>query len=385
MTPNHSLPGTIVAGQPSWQLSTSTVKAYVTQTGGHLGPVNFELEGRTVSPYALAPWAEEVTAADLPAILKVLRGDFFCLPFGGNDEAFQGEQHPAHGETANSKWHFESLETDGPTRLNLSLETTVRSGRVDKTIELREGHTALYSRHIVSGMSGPMNLGHHAMLKFPDEPGSGLISTSGFTFGQVFPGAFEVAADGGYSVLKAGATFDELDKVPTLSGEMADLSRYPARRGYEDLVMMQSDQLQPFGWTAVVFPGEKYVWFSLKDPKVLTGTVFWMSNGGRYYAPWSGRHTAVMGLEEVTSYFHSGLSESAQANSLTERGFKTCLELDANQRLRVNTIMAVAAIPEGFDHVEEITAQEGKVTLRARSGQLVTTPLDLGFLELKNR
>jgi hypothetical protein len=385
MTPSHSLPSSIVAGQPSWQLSTSTVKAYVTQSGGHLGPVSFELEGRTVTPYALAPWAEEETVADLPRILKVLRGDFFCLPFGGNDEPFQGEQHPPHGETANSNWHFESLQMNDSTRLHLSLETTIRSGRVDKMIELREGHTALYCRHVVSGMSGPMNLGHHAMLKFPEEPGSGLVSTSGFTFGQVFPGNFEVAAEGGYSLLKAGATFDALESVPTVNGEVADLSRYPARKGYEDLVMLQTDQSQPFGWTAVVFPAENYVWFSLKDPQVLRGTVFWMSNGGRHYEPWSGRHTSVMGLEEVTSYFHSGLSESAQPNSLTERGYKTCLELDPHQPMRVNTIMAVAAIPGGFDHVEEITAQEGKVTLKSRSGQQVTTSLDISFLELDDR
>ena len=37
------------------------------------------------------------------------------------------------------------------------------------------------------GATGPTTVGHHAMLKFPDEPGSGVISTSRFVYGQVFP------------------------------------------------------------------------------------------------------------------------------------------------------------------------------------------------------
>ena len=117
-----------------------------------------------------------------------------------------------------------------------------------------DGENVVYSQHVVSGMSGPMNLGHHAMLKFPDVPGSGRVSTSRFVYGQVFPEAFEFPEKGGYSWLKAGAEFSSLEKVPTLDGQTADLTRYPARRGFEDLVMLVSDAEQPFGWTAVAFP-----------------------------------------------------------------------------------------------------------------------------------
>ncbi|RYG66458.1 hypothetical protein EON80_15380 [bacterium] len=381
MQNQNSLPSAIVAGQASWPLSTSTVQAYVTETGGQLGPVEFQLGDRTVSPFAVAPWSEEEHAARISGVLQGLRGDFFCMPFGGG-QPFEGEDHPGHGETANHLWHFESLQENGTTRLHLSIDTKVRVGRVDKTIELRDGQTALYCRHEISGMNGPMNLGHHAMLKFPEKPGSGLLSTSHFTFGQVFPGQFENPEHGGYSMLKAGATFESLESVPTITGETTDLSRYPARRGYEDLVMIQADQEQSLGWTAVVFPEEKYVWFALKDARVLRGTVFWLSNGGRHYGPWSGRHTGVMGLEEVTSYFHDGLYKSAMPNSLNERGFKTYLDLDAEKPTRVNYIMAVAEIPDGFDHVAEITVQTESVTLQSRSGQMVVTPLDASFLEL---
>ena len=178
-----------------------------------------------------------------------------------------------------------------------------------------DGQNVLYSQHVVSGMSGPMNLGHHAMLKFPDAPGSGRVSTSRFVYGQVFPGAFELPEQGGYSWLKPGAEFDSLEKVPTITGERADLTAIRPGAASRTWSCWSAIQDVPFAWTAVTFPQERYVWFALKDPRILRETIFWLSNGGRHYPPWSGRHVNVMGLEEVTSYFHLGLAESARTRS----------------------------------------------------------------------
>jgi hypothetical protein len=227
-----------------------------------------------------------------------------------------------------------------------------------------------------------MNPGHHAMLKFPDEPGSGIVSTSRFVQGQVYPKEAEQAAKGGYQSLQVGARFDSLERVPQIAGGFADLSRFPARRGYEDIVLVVSDPDLTFAWTAVTFPKQRYVWFALKDPRVLRETVFWISNGGRHYAPWNGRHVNVMGLEEVTSHFHEGLAESARKNPLSEKGIPTCLHLDPRRPTVINYIMAVAEIPSGFNRVASLIASdEGReVTLRSASGQRVKVPLDTGFL-----
>jgi hypothetical protein len=373
----------MVQGQRSWRLASTDVEAFVTELGGHLGPVTFERRGRKVRPYSVAPWAEEAADPGMPPIIRVLRGDFFCLPFGGNATPFRSEKHPVHGETANGRWQFCSLVSEADRRcLHLSLRTKVRPGLVDKRIWLVDGQNAVYSQHVVSGMSGPMNLGHHAMLKFPDAAGSGRVSTSRFVYGQVFPGALERPEQGGYSWLKAGAEFKSLERVPTLDGGTTDLSRYPARRGFEDLVILVSDAKAPFAWTAVSFPKERYVWFALKDPRVLRETIFWLSNGGRHYAPWSGRHVNVMGLEEVTSYFHLGVAESARKNLMSRKGLPTCLALDARKPLVVNYIMGVAAIPAGFDRVAAIRGARWNraVILESDSGQRVEAAVDVDFL-----
>ena len=372
-----------IYGQSSWRLASANVEAYITEMGGQLGPVTFDRKGRKLEPYSVAPWAQEPVDTSLPPIIRALRGDFFCLPFGGNATPFRGEKHPVHGETANARWRFESLETRaGRSCLHLSLATKARPGRVDKRIWLVDGEDVVYSQHAVSGMSGPMNLGHHAMLKFPDAPGSGLISTSRFVYAQVFPQTFERPENRGYAALKPGAEFQSLEKVPTLTGETADLSRYPARRGFEDLVMLVSDATVPFGWTAVAFPEQRYVWFALKDPGILPETIFWISNGGRHYPPWSSRHVNVMGLEEVCSYFHTGLAESVRKNPIAAKGFPTCIALNPRKPLAVPYITGVAKIPRGFDRVVSIVADAGNraVILESASGNQARAAVQLDFL-----
>lgn len=369
------------AGQPGWSFASDRVKGFLTRTGGHLAPVVFKLGRRSVQPFSITPWAKE-PLPPLPTMLRVARGDFFCMPFGGNATTYCGEQHPAHGETANLDWKFESQRrVDDTVTLHTSMRTKTRRGRVDKRLILRDGHAAVYCEHVLSEYSGPMAIGTHPMLLFPDKPGAGVISTSAFKRGFVVPTAWERPEAKGYSLLKLGAPFSSLERVPASAGGTIDLTRYPARRGFEELVEMISDVRQPFAWSAVTLPGEGYVFFSLKNPRVLRETVLWFSNGGRHYPPWNGRHINVVGVEEVTSYFHLGLAESAKPNLLTRAGGATAVQLRPNRPLRVAHILALAAIPRDFDAVKAIVPAKDGVTLIARSSRRVFAPLDLEFVE----
>lgn len=367
-----------VLGQQSWMLQTREVEAAITQQAGHLAPVRFRIDDRWIEPFAITPWAQEKTDASMSPVLRVMRGDFFCMPFGENEKPYMGERHPPHGQTANGRW---ILESSSPQRIHLSMRTLARRGRVDKLIQLVPGQTAVYSRHVISEMNGRMSFGHHPTLRVP-EGATARVSLSPFCHGQVFPGRLENPAKGGYSLLRPGAKFSSLNRVPQIDGEWADLSVYPAREGYEDLVLMVSDPKLVFAWTALTVPKKRYVWFSLKDPSILPSTVLWMSNGGRHYTPWNGRHRHVIGLEEVLANFHYGLAESAKVNQLNRAGFSTYVQLNAKRPLVVNYIMAVAEIPERFDIVKTIRPCEAGRSVRiiSRSGETISVDLDVSFL-----
>ena len=114
----------------------------------------------------------------------------------------------------------------------------MRKGQVDKFLTLIDDHAALYSCHVLSGMQGPMSVGHHALLKFPvwsdradqHEPPSSTVRSC--------PRAFESPEAGGYQSLRPGAMFRSLKRVPRQDGSNADLTAFPARPGYDDLVLM---------------------------------------------------------------------------------------------------------------------------------------------------
>ncbi len=366
-------------GQPSWHLAKGSVEAWVTQTGGHLAPAQFRLKGKTVSPLHVTPWHSEDLPASTPPILRVLRGDFFCLPFGMNELPYKNEKHPVHGESANRRWQLKGIsEADNRLTAEFDLQTKVRAGKIRKVIELRGGDSAIYQHHIISGMSGPMNYGHHATLHFKSE---GRLSFSPFQHGQVYPGQFENPVAGGYSCLKAGATFRSLNRVPLAHGGFADLSRYPSREGFEDVAMVCSDAKTKLAWSAVTFPEEGWLWISLKDPHVLPSTLLWHSNGGRHYPPWSGRHRAVLGVEEICSFFQEGIAASTVKNSISRRGIPTCQLMSPSKPLKVNSIMAVCEIPKNFDRVAKVEPMAGGIKIASSSQKTAQLSVDLSFLD----
>jgi hypothetical protein len=291
-------------------------------------------------------------------------------------------KHEVHGDTANLKWKpVGYTKSEEETTLRLGMELKAFSGHVEKRITLVPGQTVVYQKHIITGVNAPTSLGHHSILKFPDKPGSGRLSTSKRMLGQVFVEPTENPADRGYSTLKPGAVFGDLAAVPTNTGEMADLGRYPARRGFEDIAILVADPTLPVAWSAVAFPEEGYVWFSLRDPKVLASTLLWVSNGGRHYPPWSGRHINALGVEDMTGCFHYGAAQSAKSNVLNKQGVKTRITPTTKRPLHVNYISGLAAIPKTFDCVKDIVVESDKIILVSERGATISTPVNTEFLQ----
>lgn len=367
-----------ILGQPSWRLGSDRVQLAISRLGGFIGPVRFAVGGRTVEPYSIPPWAGRREA---PAgALGALRGDVFCLPFGGNQKAYRGERHPPHGEPFHSQWQFESVaEGESQSRLVLSLPLTIRQGRIEKEITLRSGESVIYQRHRIAGLSGRMSFGYHATLDF-SRLGFGRLSTSRILFGKTQPANFEQPARAGYCSLKPETIFRRLDRVPRADGTVADLTGYPVEDGFENLVLLATDPRTKLAWTAVTFPKQRLVWYSLKDPAELTCTLLWLSNGGRHYAPWNGRHRQRLGLEEVTA-LPEGLAEAVRPNDFSRRGVAVCRSFRANQVVTLRSATGVCEVPRGFDRVADIRVSEGRLRLRADSGAEVVVGFDSGFFQ----
>lgn len=372
----------IIASEPSWVIENDTVRIALTLKGGHMAPVTFfRKSDAPVQPYYVSPWQGEGKTVQ-PPVLGPLRGDFFCLPFGG-DSVVKGVTHTTHGEPATAPWRAGSLEqSDALTRITLTMAGSTLKGRITKSISLVPGRNTIYIRHVLEGFDVRTSLGHHATLAGGDQPDTLLLSTSPVQFGQVSPRPpHTFTSDGEYNALLAGASFRSLDKVPTVWKEMPfdSCAAFPRRRGFCDLVQVYNKPTGGPAWVTAVNPSQGWLWYALKDPAVLPSTLFWMENYGRHADPWRGRN-CCLGLEDVCGYFANGLAASVKKNELNEKGILTALKLSPLRPTAINYIQGVTRIPKGFGRVRTARFQEGMATFVGQSGKTAAAAVDHGFL-----
>lgn len=371
-------------GQPSYTLKSSLADVQISVQGGHLTANYYNESGerKKITPYFIAPWWEEAPYSGQDEILKVLRGDFFCFPFGGNEEAYNNRKYPVHGETANRNWDFVShTETASESEIVLTMDLAIDKGTVDKTIKLVKDEPVIYSTHTVKGFSGSAPVGHHPILKFPQVPGAGIIDISPPITGFTTPKAIEDPASGGYSRIKPGEEITDMTCIPCMDGSSIDISRYPTSFGFEDIVVFISNPEPEFVYSAVSVPSEGYLYFQLKNPKVLAETLFWMSNGGRHYEPWNGRIRGVLGLEEITGFYHYGIKASTGKNFFKDKGYKSSIAFTESSRFDIKLIMGAVPVSKNYKGVKDIIRKDNAaITILGRGGEHTDVPCRVDFL-----
>lgn len=371
-----------VAWQPSWVISNDQVELAITQLGGHMAPVTFFHRSRTpIRPYYVSPWQGEGLKIDDP-VLVPLRGDFFCMPFGANAEPCCGERHVCHGEPATRRWTCRGLRAEGGvTTLALTMRTKVRPGKVTKRLMLVDGQSIIYCQHVLEGYSGTMPLGHHATLAVPERPGALRVAVSPMRLKMTSPDVVGDPAGRQYQSLAVGKRFADLRRVPLLWKDPAygDCSSFPMRTGFTDLLGMYNRVGRDPAWTTAVNGDGGYLWFALKDPRVLPATLFWIANRGRHNIPWNGRNRCL-GLEDVCGFFAHGLAASCRPNFLSRAGIRTAVSLSPTRSTVVNYIQGVARVPRGFDRVGSATFAPGKVTFTSITGKNASVAVRHQFL-----
>jgi len=355
-------------------LKNSSVKVGVLEECGHLFPVCFFFGKDVIEPMHLAPWTNETLDSSFPPVLKHLSGDFFCAPFGTSD--FLEDESRAHGASANDRWN--SIQKSNSS-VKLKLSKKILGAELIKEVSIQENETVVYQKHTFIGGNGKIPVGHHAMLKIPSKA---FISFSDFVFGGTPPEIVEPNPELGRSILKYPQQFSDIMAVHRFDNKTIDVSTYPFETNHEDLYMVISNNENLFGWSTVCCPNEGWLWYSIRDAKVLPNTVVWLSNGGRYYPPFSSRHKSVIGIEETCSFFHLGHKASLEKNFLNEKGFMTFVELGENEIVEIPYLFGVIKIPSSFGKVESITPVDGGIEITDYDQNKVRSKVNLNFIKV---
>lgn len=341
---------------------------------GHVADLAIERDGRTLKPLHRAPWADEprrTLPENLPEGVVRLSGDFLCAPFSRADM----EEAPLHGWSANSAWEVtgSSALPDG-WRASFRLKRKVMGATVDKVLTLRHGHPFLYQEHVFTGGAGAISVAHHAMTVMKD---GGRLAFSPKRLAGTEDDALESDPARGRSLLAYPARTADIIRFPAADGGEIDLTDYRPERLQEDFVTLVEAVTSRLGWTAVARKAEDDLFLVLKNPAELPVTMLWISNGGRDYAPWSGRHIGVLGIEDGRTAV--GHAASLGDNWLRREGVATAFDLGARVAFR----QVLGALPLGALQLpRQLSAQSERLHLVMADGRSVEAPFDAGFLRI---
>lgn len=319
----------------------------VQRLGAMLAPLTFVLpNGRQVSPMHVAPWAEEPGSDALPGILRKLRGEWPCVPFGysvpgeGYTPEWAGLMHAAapqeevHGHSSNALWNWE-IADGRHLKLSIAYPADSPVDRLERTITPDPTKPAVdIELKIRVRADCRLPLGLHATFRLPADPFGACIEPGKFSEGRTYPGTVE--RDAPLFAIDRG--FTSLTAVPGRDGNLVDASRVPFAMDTEELL-----QLNNLGSVALTNEAESYrvrlTWQQEHFPSLL----LWMSNRGRKMAPWNGRHLAL-GLEPICSPFGLGLATAladnpiARAGTLTARSFSAHEDFVTRYRLEAEAL-----------------------------------------------
>ncbi len=323
--------------------------------------------GCEISPLHRAPWVdtgEAMPKGTAPHMVR-LGGDFFCAPFAGREDG-----SALHGWPANAPWTVTRVEGG---RLEARLGRLVQGATLTKTLQLRDDHPFVYQTHRFDSGTGRVPVANHANVSVTD---GALIRTSPKHNWETPRDAQESDPTRGRSQLTYPARTTDPTAFPGLAGPV-DLTRYPWGPRHEDFAIGVEAACSTLGWTAITRPSKGDLYLSLRNPRALPMTMLWHSNGGRDYAPWSGRHFGCLGVEEGAAAQMLGVSTEAD---LPAPGFLT---LTDGRSATVRHTIGAIAWPTG-EAIASVAIEGGNLVVMGEGGATRALPFDTAFLFLSS-
>ena len=279
----------------------------------------FKLANRIVEPLHTAKWIDKnfKKLKELPGILKQLRGEFPCVPFGINTPIYKISNewkktysekpyivNDPHGFAANNKWNiieasqnYASFKIKYPSNDNIDylIRTILENNRNINKINC--------SLKIVVKKDCNLPIGLHPMINIPKEKNMIKIIPGKFKFGLNYPGIFLKDKNLG----TRGEEFFSIKNIKGKNKKNIDLSNPPFNGDYEDLFQLCGID----GKMAIENYKDNYRLSYNWNPNHFSSLLMWISNNGRSEFPWNKNHVTV-GLEPITSAF--GLSTHISNN-----------------------------------------------------------------------
>lgn len=309
-------------------------------------------------PLHSAPWRDEPEIQEdenEPPAIRRLAGDFFCMPFGMEAE----QDEPIHGLPANSRWEATAQDVASA---EFRLAARPFGATVTKRVQLVG--PALLQTHVIEGGTGDVTFAHHPMARMTE---GGRLSFSPKRAALTDP----TPQYAGHNLWALNQLRGDLH-LDCEGGGQWDLHEYPAGHAVEDFAILIEAHDARIGWTVLMRNAEDDMLVVLKDAVLMPVTMLWISNGGRDFAPWNGRHTGVIGIEDGRAAGATGLRAAMRDNRINAFGVPTTLAL--GPRHVIWHAMVSLPRPPGWSAVLSVALADNMLTLTERGGAQVSVP-----------
>lgn len=324
----------------------------ILKQGAMCAPATFDLgNGRSVQPFAVAPWKDDGSTRfqQLPQLLKRLRGEWACVPFGmpepRQDLPSEWKSHePAHGALgdwfhgpgSNEHW-VETGRCDGGICLELSYPNSHPIERLVRRITGSRDKPRLdFELEVHPRQDCSLPVGVHPVFRLPTKPGLAKLTVDGDLTVHTYP----VEAEPGVSKLPHGTSFKSLEAAVFADGVSVDLTKHPLLSETEEIVLVAGvtgratlDNLEDAYRVTIEW-----------DPKTFGNCNLWVSNKGRQFYPWNGRFQAL-GIEPVSAPFDLGYdAANAPHSPLKKAGVACAVQFRSGKVWKANYSIGVSRL-----------------------------------------
>lgn len=302
----------------SWRLVWDHGSAEVQSLGAMLGPLSLSIgDERELDIMHVAPWAGMTRAGGLPGLMRRLRGEWPCLPFGCTEPP-QGlpaawRTHAPddgwnHGYAANHHWRCVSADER---RIHLAIDYPPGSPieHVEREIAADPHAPAVdIVLRVWARRPAVLPAGLHPTFRLP-QPAGRVRVVLGPNDG-IF--SYPAQPAGAISRLLSDTRSASLANLAGVDGPV-DLAHLPLAAPAEELLQVRAigsaGTGAPFALHYLDYDACVGLWW---DTAQLPDLLLWVSNGGRIHFPWMSNHLAL-GAEPVNSLFDLGRVATAPA------------------------------------------------------------------------
>lgn len=292
-------------------------------------------------------------------------GLFVCVDgFGPTSPEEHAAGLPGHGEAHQQTYAIRSERTNSRTSVTLTAQLPIVQERFTRTFQVIDGENVIYVDSELESLLGfdrPVNWAEHATIGSPFlEPGVTVVDVSG-SRSRTRPYDSPKSGDVDQR-LTSGQDFT-WPMAPGLDGKTIDLRHTPQDLHFLDHTATLLDPARELEWVTAINPKKR----------LMIGYLFrradypWMQYWG-YYPP-TGK--LARGMEFGTQPFDVPRREAVTTGTMFET--PTYRWLPAKSKIKTRFLVFYAHTPEGFNKVDDVSMQNGRVVIvDRRANQQVT-------------